>query len=252
MLTAAELGALLHPPLRALVLESVDSTNTALMRMAATGAAEGTVLLAQAQTAGRGQRGRDFYSPAGCGIYMSLLLRPKMPPEDVLAITPAAAVAAAQAVEAATGRRADIKWVNDIQIDGKKVCGILTEAASSSGTLDCAVCGIGINLFPPLGGYPEALRDRAGALFDAYPGDERTAALAADVLNRLWELCSLLPARDFLDEYRARSVLTGRSVTVNGRGEGVVEGVDRDFSLLIRFGNGETTALRSASELKPE
>ena len=227
MLTAAELGALLHPPLRALVLESVDSTNTALMRMAATGAAEGTVLLAQAQTAGRGQRGRDFYSPAGCGLYMSLLLRPKMPPEDVLAITPAAAVAAAQAVEAATGRRAGIKWVNDIQIDGKKVCGILTEAASSSGTLDCAVCGIGINLFPPPGGYPEALRDRAGALFDAYPGDERTAALAADVLNRLWELCSLLPARpDGPERYGERP---GR-----GRRGGPRPGLQPAYTLLKR------------------
>ena len=152
MLTAAELGALLKPPLRAVVVERAESTNTSLMRMAATGAAEGTVLLALSQSAGRGQRGRTFYSPAGCGLYMSLLLRPRMRPEDALAVTPAAAVAAAQAIEAAAGRPAGIKWVNDIQIEGKKVCGILTESASSAGSLDCIVCGIGIDLCQPPGG----------------------------------------------------------------------------------------------------
>ena len=200
MLTAAELGALLKPPLRAVVVERAESTNTSLMRMAATGAAEGTVLLALSQSAGRGQRGRTFYSPAGCGLYMSLLLRPRMRPEDALAVTPAAAVAAAQAIEAAAG-------------------------------------------------WPAELEGKAGALFDRYPGDERAAALAADVLNRLWELCSLLPGRDFLDEYRSRSVLTGRRVAVSGRGEATVQGIDDDFRLLVRFDNGEAAAIASASEL---
>ena len=249
MLTAAELGALLKPPLRAVVVERAESTNTSLMRMAATGAAEGTVLLALSQSAGRGQRGRTFYSPAGCGLYMSLLLRPRMRPEDALAVTPAAAVASAQAIEAAAGRPAGIKWVNDIQIEGKKVCGILTESASSAGSLDCIVCGIGIDLCPPPGGWPAELEGKAGALFDRYPGDERAAALAADVLNRLWELCSLLPGRDFLDEYRSRSVLTGRRVAVSGRGEATVQGIDDDFRLLVRFDNGEAAAIASASEL---
>ena len=160
MLTAAELGALLKPPLRAVVVERArvhqhlaDAHGRHRRRRGHRAAR--TLAVRRAR-----QRGRTFYSPAGCGLYMSLLLRPRMRPEDALAVTPAAAVAAAQAIEAAAGRPAGIKWVNDIQIEGKKVCGILTESASSAGSLDCIVCGIGIDLCPPPGGCRRSWRAR--------------------------------------------------------------------------------------------
>lgn len=250
MLTAAALGGLLSPPMRVLVLESVDSTNTVLGRMAGEGAPEGTAVLALEQTAGRGQRGRTFFSPAGSGVYMSLLLRPRIQAADALAVTPAAAVAASRAIEAATGRRVGIKWVNDVLLDGKKVCGILTEAQSTpAGALDHVICGLGINICEPEGGFPPEISGSAGALFETYPGDERVAELVADVLNGLWELASLLPARDFLNEYRERSVLTGGKVSVSGRGEAEVLGIDGGFRLLVRFPDGGVEALESPSAL---
>ena len=115
---------------RALVFDSVDSTNTVLAGLAREGAEEYTAVIAGAQTAGRGRGEHKFFSPAGCGVYFSLLLRPRIPAEAAAKlVTPACAVAAAEAIENVSGETAGIKWVNDVFLRGRKVCGILTEAA---------------------------------------------------------------------------------------------------------------------------
>ena len=148
------------------VLQRVTSTNTVLRQMAEEGAEDGSVLLADSQTAGRGRMDRRFYSPPGTGLYLSLLLRPRIPAADAVRITACAAVAAAEAIEEVSGRRTAVKWVNDILLDGRKVCGILTEGSVDplTGLLRYAVVGIGVNITPPPDGFPPELRTVAGAV----------------------------------------------------------------------------------------
>ena len=118
-----------NPHLDISVFSSVTSTNTILKEMAEQGAKEGTVIIAEEQTAGRGRTGKQFYSPKGTGIYISILLRPDIPAEESLFLTTSAAVATARAIEDVSDKRALIKWVNDIYLEDKKTCGILTEGA---------------------------------------------------------------------------------------------------------------------------
>ena len=130
------------------------STNALVRQRAAGGAAEGLVILANQQTKGRGRMGREFYSPPDTGLYMSLLLRPgAIPPAQAIHITTMAAVAACLAIDALCPRQPQIKWVNDILLRGKKVCGILTEGSFDleTGKLDDVVLGVGFNVYPPAG-----------------------------------------------------------------------------------------------------
>ena len=157
------------PGLRLQYVPSLPSTNTALKAMAADGAPEGTVLIAGEQTAGRGRMGRSFYSPPDSGLYLSLLLRPDMSAVEATRLTACAAVAVAETIEALSGREAQIKWVNDILVDGRKVCGILTEASvdCENGMMRHVIIGIGVNTHVPKTDFPEELRSIAGAAFDA-------------------------------------------------------------------------------------
>ena len=147
------------------VYKEVTSTNTMLKERGSQGAKEGQVIIANMQTAGRGRIGRTFHSPSDTGIYMSILLRPTdLIPQDAVKITTLAAVCACEAIENVSGKSAAIKWVNDIFMDGLKVCGILTEAAMSleSGNLDYVVLGIGLNAYEPEGGFPEESYNQSG------------------------------------------------------------------------------------------
>lgn len=239
------------------VRDVVSSTNTVLKELAEQGGREGIVMVAESQKQGKGRLGRSFYSPKGAGLYMSILLRPDISPEDSLAITTAAAVAVAGAVSQVTGREAKIKWVNDVYLDGKKICGILTEAAIDfeNGKLNYAVLGIGVNIQEPPGGFPEGIKHIAGALFQEEPPAGVRAKLAAEILNRFFNYYQALPAHSYMDEYKKRSLLTGLEVTFQqGREtwEGVVIGVDDDARLLVRlpdgqekaFGAGEVTVVK--------
>lgn len=236
------------------VRDSVTSTNTVVKGLAEQGGAEGMVLIAHQQTQGKGRLGRSFYSPKGTGLYLSVLLRPRFPAEEALSITTAAAVAVAQAVDAVTGKYAQIKWVNDVYLAGWKVCGILTEAAVDfeSGGLQYAVLGIGVNLREPEGGFAPELAEVAGALFQGeVPAGARTR-LAAEILNRFFGIYDSLPARDFMDSYRERSLLTGVEVTYtqgDKTGEALVLGVDQQARLLVRLPDGAQRAF-SAGEVQ--
>ena len=149
------------------VLESTGSTNEALKREART-AGEWTVVIADSQTGGKGRMTRKFFSPKNCGIYMSVLLKPTLSVEKSVLITAAAAVAVSEAIEKLGHRETKIKWVNDVFICNKKVCGILTEGGINTETmgLDWAVLGIGINAYTPDGGFDDEIADIAGAVFD--------------------------------------------------------------------------------------
>lgn len=237
---------------------SLPSTSAALKTLAREGAPEGTVLIAEQQTAGYGRFERAFFSPRGTGLYMSLLLRPAFSPVYAPWMTVAAAVAVAEAIEAVSGRRAEIKWVNDIYLDGGKAAGILTESAlSADGALAYAVLGIGVDVFPPEEGFPETL-SQARAVFPSEFGHDRAAvrdALAEAILARFASLYAALPETPFLESYRRRSLLTGKRVRVfdaltdaeraeTGR-EALVTGIGEDASLLVRYGDGTEAALRA-------
>lgn len=149
------------------VHERLDSSNQTAKRLALAGAPHGTLVLAGQQSAGRGRMGRRFESPAGKGIYLSLVLRVPVPASEALGVTVGAAVAVARAVQKLCGIELGIKWVNDLYYQGKKVCGILTEAGTSveSGLLEWLVVGIGLNLTTTPADWPEELARTAGSLF---------------------------------------------------------------------------------------
>jgi len=230
--------------------EEVDSTNTLAREQATAGAPEGTVILASAQRQGRGRMGRQFFSPKGSGVYMSIILRPSTAVLP-LYITTAAAVAVAEAIEEVAGISASIKWVNDVYCREKKVCGILTEGAIAE-NLQYAVLGIGINVLSPIGGFPPDIESRAGAVFGektpptAHPREE----LAAAIIARFWGYYEALSAKAFLPSYRKRDLLKGRIVQVldvNGTviEEVTAQGITDTFELLVTDRHGKTKALSS-------
>ncbi len=184
-------------------LSETDSTNRAAKELARQGASQGTAVLADRQTAGRGRLGRDFFSPEG-GLYLSVILRPELPREQWSLLTPMAAVAVCRALKQTCGLSPGIKWVNDLYLAGKKLCGILCETAGAA-----AVVGIGLNLRQPQGDFPPGLN--AIALPRAVDRD----ALAQAIVQQLLALCESLPDTGFLEEYRAASLVLGRAVTVH-------------------------------------
>ena len=234
--------------------DCVSSTNTVAKQLAEEGAPQGTLVVANSQSAGRGRQGRSFFSPQDTGVYFTLVLRPRFAVEDVALITSFAACCLADAIDENTSKHAQIKWVNDVYLRGRKVCGILTEAAvdfESSG-LHYAILGIGINLRAPEGGFPPEIAGVAGALFhDEVPPGAR-ARLAAGILNRFFAYYSALPRRDYMEAYRQRSLLTGLEVTYtqgSQSGEGLVLGVDEEARLLLRLPDGQERAF-SAGEVQ--
>lgn len=233
-------------------LDTTDSTNLRAKELAREGCAEGTVVITSEQTAGRGRLGRKFHSPRGSGIYLSVVLRlgVSVIPER---ITTTAAVAVCNAAERCTNAIPEIKWVNDVLVDGRKVCGILTEgAASPRGGLDWAVLGIGINLTCPDGGFPPELDGIAGAVFEGgAPFADIADRMAAAVLDEFAALYEQLKS-DSCDavarEYADRCSTPGKSVTVirgSERREAVALRLDDSLRLVVRYDDGTEEALTS-------
>lgn len=252
LLTAEGISAMLPLELAQLdlrVFDEIDSTNLEAKRLAMTGLSRCAVV-ADRQTAGRGRLGRSFYSPPGCGIYTSLLLRPR-PDQlaDVTLLTTAAGVAVCRALERAAGVQAEIKWVNDLYLNGKKICGILTEGVTDfeSGMIESVVVGYGIN-FRDDAHLPEELRSIVGSVFGAEPPTVTRSALAAAMLAELLPLAEDLSSRSFLPEYRRRSMLLGREIVFSragGRFAAVAEEIDDDGGLVVRLPDGSRETLRS-------
>ena len=229
----------------------IDSTNLQLKRLAEAGAPEGTLVVADQQSAGRGRQGRAFFSPSGTGLYFSLLLRPTFSLEDVALVTSYTAVAVAEAIESVFGLPVQIKWVNDIFVGGHKVCGILTEASfdAENGQLAYAVVGIGINVFTPAEGFPADVADVAHAISPQHADAEDTRArLVAAIVDNFMADYARVPERPHLAAYRERSLLDGRSVEVF---EGPLSyrakvlGVNGDLTLQVQLADGTERALVS-------
>lgn len=195
-------------------LEETDSTNRYLKELASNGAPEGTVIIAKKQNAGRGRLGRNFFSPEGTGIYMSILLRPEIALSRSVLLTSMAAVAVACAIERVSGLKAQIKWVNDIYLNCKKTCGILTESGinTESGSLSFAVVGIGINVGQME--FPEELSQIATSVSNECGFNVDKELLIEEVLNELERWYPTLWDGSFLEESKKRSVLLGKEILV--------------------------------------
>ena len=240
-----------NPHLDISVFSSVTSTNTILKEMAEQGAKEGTVIIAEEQTAGRGRTGKQFYSPKGTGIYISILLRPDIPAEESLFLTTSAAVATARAIEDVSDKRALIKWVNDIYLEDKKTCGILTEGAFNveTGKLDYAIVGIGINVCIPDGGFPDNIKDIATAIFDKQTDSiNKRSILIANLLDYFMEYYKDFKSKSYVKEYIERSMIIGKTITViEGSKTSIAKAIDIDKNcrLKVQFEDGTTKWLSS-------
>lgn len=251
-LTEGELSAYLPAGRMAsvLCLESADSTNNRLRELAFAGVPEGQVVLANEQTGGRGRRGRTFVSPKDQGIYLSILFRPESLPSDMTEITAWTAVAVSNAIEAVCGVRPGIKWVNDLFLNQKKICGILTEMSveSESGQIQYVLIGIGVNVSESETDFPEEIRPIATSIQKETNKTCMRAQLAAKMIEELDRMRSLWPQgkQRYLDAYRAASVTVGEKVAVirpQGEKTGTAVRINDDFSLLVRFADGSEESI---------
>ena len=230
------------------VFDEIDSTNTEAKRMTLDGFCGDALLVAHSQTAGRGRMGRSFYSPAQTGAYFSILHTLQAPLCDAVAITSAASVAVMRAIRTLAGIQTEIKWVNDLYYNGKKVCGILTEAVSA-GEHTHVIVGIGINL--DTADFPEELTGIAGSLGAPINATE----LIAEIYRQIAFYLHNPESREWLEDYRTHSTVLGRCVTwtdAEGTHTGTAVGIDGDGALLIKNDAGEHIRLHTGEiSLRP-
>ena len=234
-------------------MASIDSTNSYLKRIAADGAPDGTVAVADEQTGGRGRRGRSFSSPPGKGIYLSALLRPACAASELMTLTGFVAVAMCSAIERTAKVRPQIKWTNDLVLGGKKLCGILTELSveGESGALQYAIPGIGVNVAQEQEDFPGELRTIATSLFLQTGRRVSRAALAAAMIEELDRLYAALRSgdtADYLARYRSDCLTIGREVQLLWRdaSERVrALGVDDELGLIVRRADGREETIRT-------
>ena len=222
--------------------DSIDSTNTRAKQLASQGAPQGTVLIADTQTGGRGRLGRSFESPKGTGIYLSVILRPRCAAEKLMHLTCAVGVAVCDGIEASCGVRPRIKWINDLILGNKKLGGILTELSLDSlGNVSYAVIGIGINV----GATPDGVNEIATSLQEAGFIVDR-AKLIAEILQKLEHLS--VTDTSVMEQYRKDCLTLGQQVRVlksDGISYGTAVDIDDRGGLLVRDTDGNTQTVSS-------
>ncbi len=225
-------------------LKETDSTNTALRKLAENGAPEGTVIVADEQTAGRGRRGRSWVSEPGSGIFMSFLLRPEFPPQRASMLTLAAAMAVADGIYEVTGLDCEIKWPNDVIFSGRKLCGILTEMSTDMDTISYVIVGIGINVSQSE--FPDEIKDTAASLASCCAGPVSRVGLIVSILKAWERLYSRFLMTDDLiylrSDYQRRLINVGRDVKVlseSGDYVGISRGITRDGELIVETPDGK-------------
>lgn len=231
------------------VYKTIESTNSEAKLLAVQNAEHGTIVVSEEQTKGRGRFGRDFFSPSDSGIYMSIILKPKLNMENAVLITTAAAVAICDAIEKFTNKVSRIKWVNDIFIGDRKVCGILTEAVTNfeSGMMESVIVGIGINVKTKNEDFPLELQDTAGSIFN----DDDTFIrnqLAAEIINNVLKISMTLEDKSFMQIYKERSLILGEQILYkknNNWYEGQALDIDDFGGLVVYTSDGQKITLNS-------
>lgn len=229
------------------VFDCIDSTNDEAKRQWKETKTAPAIYVSDEQTAGRGRRGRSFYSPGGTGIYMSLLLQPESGLEDAVHITTATAVVVAKVLKQYLGAEVGIKWVNDLYFKGKKVCGILTEAVMEANPTEmpAVVVGIGINLSTEV--FPEELQEIAGG-FGATANVVERNELVARIANGLLDFAKDLKDCSFVDEYREMSIVLGKEIRYND-GDVLIRAraldIDSEGGLMVELADGSVKVLKT-------
>lgn len=232
------------------IYKSLESTNKTAKEMAIAGAEHGTVIISDCQTQGKGRFSRNFFSPSG-GLYMSFILRPEVlrfhHPGSVTAF---AAIAVCEAIENISKKVPEIKWVNDVFIDGKKVCGILTEAVTDfeSGGLDWVVLGIGINVDLRTEDFPDDLQSVATSIYPNEKASNVRNKLSAEIINRILGFDTPPSEPEIFENYKKRMLMLGAEITViQDRTEYRATAIDVDSvgHLIVKKKNGETAVLTS-------
>ena len=242
LLNAKILQDMLKSDVEVIYYPSIDSTNTQAKRLINEGKSGCFLVVSDEQTSGRGRQGKRFYSPKKTGIYMSFVFHPKKAFEDVISSTTAAAVALCRAIEALTDLKPEIKWVNDIYIGGKKVCGILCEAVSDIEThrINSVIIGIGVNISTE--SFPEYV-ENAASLGKAI---SRTQ-LIAEITHQLEAVVSK-DFSEFIEYYRSRSMIIGKDITYIQNGVATLATaleIENDGGLKVQLEVGEIKTLRS-------
>ena len=222
---------------------TIDSTNVQAMLLASEGAPHGTVLIAGHQTQGRGRLGRSFQSPEGTGVYLSVILRPDCPPEQLMHLTCAAGVAMLDAVETVSGIRPQLKWINDLVIGGKKLGGILTQMSVDKGLVRYAVVGIGINCLQQAVDFPEEIAGLATSLSIAAGKKIFPEVLAGAMVEALYHMSLELFSKkgQIMEVYKQNCVTLGKEIQVlraDTMRPGVAIGLDEDGGLLVAYTDG--------------
>ncbi len=230
------------------ILSTVDSTNDYLKQMAIKGASDGTIVIANEQTKGKGSKGRSFISLNG-GIYLSVLIRPDFENFDATVITSLTSVAVSNAIEEICGKTTVIKWVNDVLLQNKKVCGILCESAfSNNNKPEFVVVGIGINFNKPKEDFPDEIKDIATYLY-IEENEVIKEKLTAKVIDNFFEIYNSLPKKDFLEVYRSRNCVLNKKVKVIKNGliqSATALSIDDECRLLVKYDDGNEELLSSA------
>lgn len=232
------------------IYKTLTSTNTEAKMAILQNAKHGTVILSEEQTKGRGRLGRDFFSPPQSGIYMSIILKPHLNIANSVLITTAAAVAVCLSIDKFSKESPQIKWVNDIYIENKKVCGILTEAVTDfeSGTVDSVIIGIGLNVKTKENSFPEELQGIAGSIFNTEEGFNTRNQLSAEIINKVLSICESLEDRAFLKIYKERSMILGQDIIFKKNNEwfeGFAQDIDENGGLAVLLKNGQRVVLQS-------
>ena len=225
-----------------IIFDEVNSTNSVAKEMAYH-EKEGTVVIAKRQLCGRGRMGRTFSSNSENGLYMSIILKPHDATQSTN-ITILCATAVYEAILEVCGKESRIKWVNDIFLNNKKICGILTEGAINieNGMLDYAICGIGVNLSLPNGGFDESLKYIAGSIYEKEIPCGYKAKLCAAIINKFFKYYYRISEKEYMKIYREKSNIIGEEVSVSF-GKEIIEGkaidIDEDAKLVVKTKDGE-------------
>ena len=232
-----------------IILEETDSTNNYAKKLAQNGEPSGTIVIAKTQTAGKGRLGRSFCSPSGTGLYMSIILRLDYDLETVSLLTSCMSVAASNAIDRLYGTDMKIKWVNDLYLNGKKICGILTESAvNSSGRSDFAVVGTGVNVKSVKKYFSQDLLATASSLEDETGKVFPIGQIGAEIAKELKKLLSGLENAEFIGEYRRRSCIIGCDVIISKQGREPIAkavGIDDRAGLIVEYSDGSRETLTS-------
>lgn len=235
-----------------LCLDTVDSTNNKLKSLALSGAPDGQVVIANEQLGGRGRRGRSFLSLKDKGIYMSMLFRPDSLPSDVVEITAWTSVAVNNAIEKVCGKRAGIKWVNDLLLNGRKICGILTEMSveTESGYVQYIIIGIGVNVNESENDFPEELGNIATSLMAETSKEYSRAELAAEIVKELDIMRGVWPneKEKYLNLYKSDNITTGKDIFIVKNDitkSGVATSINDDFSINVQYTDGSCERISS-------